>query len=354
MTDKKLFIRNYLGQTPDSLTTNGVYNSPDIICSGDTPIGNPHQITGKDAYENGTPDLNDQVPAEKNYVYVRGLNPTNSKLESTIFLFYCKPSVILWPQNWKNAGIGYKGNQEQNGVHVIASENEITSTKHPYKWELNVESIPYSLIVWPFADAGKNDPLLLPEPKTLAEMSNFLLDNPELAIKSTIEVDSSQPTIHETVPIVGPAEGGILNIGVVCKGIPPGGYLQFSVQGPDPANSINFPKTLIPIVGYTPTIQVKWSAGFDSTMEISYWKEDTTPPDGASLNPIVGFMESSSDENKKLIDRAKTEAPNQLAKSHFYGSPENLNKSTDSLDSVPIQTLYLLGMIAYVLKDMSR
>lgn len=96
-----------------------------------------------------------------------------------------------------------------------------------------------------------------------------------------------EPEWKHTVPIVGPHDGGEIMIGVEFHDMPTDGYVAFSVPGPDPQNSINYPKSPISQPNGSVVESVNWPPDYSSMMTIEWWKGATTPQKGAGIEPIV-------------------------------------------------------------------
>ncbi|MDX2361882.1 MAG: hypothetical protein QNK23_13820 [Crocinitomicaceae bacterium] len=364
MAFEGLFIRDYVGETADGKKGTSFTNSPDIVCSGPTLLPDPNVLTDQTQYDQGLPSARSQTPQQNNYIYARGLNTTATAQTATVFLYYVDTTIVLWPQNWKKDTISYNGH-DTNAIQVSMPANGLAATETPFSWTPPSSGKHFCLVAWSQIGASQGDEPDLYSIGTVSNMGTFILDHPNIGWKNTIEVDAEVPSIQQVATITGPADGGVFNIGIQCEGLPPGGYIQFNVPGPDAANTINFPKTKIPTSGYAPTVQVRWPAAYESAITFTYWKEDTEPADGSNIIPIVGSMGASSDSSEargleqnavnELIKRAKKEGPNNLTDVHHYGTPRELdeiakNGMTGELRSVPIQTIFIVGSVPFNLK----
>jgi hypothetical protein len=106
-------------------------------------------------------------------------------------------------------------------------------------------------------------------------------------------ISGDNPTYTKEQPITGPAEGGILAIGLQCVNMPTDGYISFSVPGPDAANTIVFPKTPILTPNYRPDFEVQWPPDFNSEITYSYYEGATPPPAGAGIEVVVNIITGS-------------------------------------------------------------
>lgn len=344
MSYEGIFIRDYVGETPDSTNGTSWTCSPDIICTGSKVLDDPLSWTNKANYDKGEPNIANQTPLQLNNVYIRGINNSNTARTAVIYLYYVDTSIVLWPQNWKTVDIQYN-NAQQNWVKVsVDTLNQIVGTNPPFLWRPPRQGIHYCLVAWVKNGEDQDTPPELYKIGAVNDMANFILTNRNVGWRNTIEVDGTQPTIQDTAAIIGPPDGGILNIGVQCDKLPTDGTISFTVPGPDPENSINFIDRPIISENYAPTLKVQWPANFNSTLTFTYKKGKTDPPDGANIIPLVGTRGTGSD----FIEHVKTIAPNRLANVHFYGHSKDFHKNVNK--SVPPMKLFIVGSVPFILK----
>lgn len=342
MSYEGIFIRDYVGETPESKGTSWT-NSPDIICTGTTPISDIKSLIDQNNYDQGLPDDNKQTPLQYNNVYVRGKNYKNGAQTSTIYLYYVDTSIVLWPQNWKSLGIMNSG-EERNWITVAAKRlNDLVAGNPPFLWKPPRENIHYCLVAWAKNGADQGTPPDLYSIGSVPDMANFILTHPNVGWKNTIEVDGTQPTIENTCPIIGAQHSGKLNIGVQLDGLPDDGYIEFSVAGPDKENTIDFKKTNIGSCGKLAiTVQVTWPSNFNSSLIFKYWKGATTPPAGSNIIPIIGTWGTGEEH----INMAKSIAPNRLVTSKHFDSPTDLI-NCKNIQAVPPKIMLLAGSVPY-------
>ena len=343
MTYNGIFIRDVVGETPETTGTSWT-NSPDIICAGTDILTNPADLVNRDNYDKGLPSGRSQTPLQLNHVYVRGINKTNGPQTSTVYLYYVDTSIVLWPQNWKYLDISYDNNDNQNWAELNAkAQEDIVGTLTPFYWKPPRTSIHYCLVAWVKDGPDQKTPPDLYSIGTVDDMGKFILSHPNVGWRNTIEVDKGQPAIQNTSPIKGPSQGGGFNLGVQCDNLPTDGFIEYKVTGPTRETSFQFPKTPITDPNYAPTIKVKWPANIDATLEFTYYKGATNPPDGANIIPIVGTWGAGTN----LLSKAKAIAPNRLAKVHDYGTiDEAIDKE---FKSVPPRSMFIVGSIPHKL-----
>ena len=338
-----IFIRDYVGETPDSQGTSWTH-SPDILCTGTQVLEDPSSLTNRTNYNNGKPDIANQTPLQRNNVYIRGINMTKGPQTSTIYFYYVDTSIVLWPQNWKTAKILYNNN-EQNWVTVSAEkENDIVGTNPPFIWTPPRDHIHYCLVAWVKDGSDQHIPPALYKIGAVNDMANFIITHKNVGWRNTIEKDAAQPTIQDVSPIKGPSNGGVLNIGVQCQNLPTDGTISFTVPGPDKSNTINFIDKPILSPNYAPTFQVEWPENFESTLTFTYKQGAIKVPDGANIIPIVGTWGTGLD----YISMVETIAPNRLADVHHLGHPSTFTGEVNMV--VPPTRMVIVGSVPFKLK----
>lgn len=345
MSYQGIFIRDFVGEQPDGQKGTSWTNSPDLFCNGTAPIADMSELTNQTNYQQGLPDVHTQVPLQQNYVYIRGINTVDGNQKSTIYFYYVDTSIVLWPQNWKSANVMI-GNEGRNWVQVTASQlNQIVATPLPFLWTPPRQGIHYCIVGW-----VKNGPDQLTPPDlydigTVNDMANFILTHPNIGWKNTIEVDSKQPTVQNSSPVMGPATAGALNIGIQCQNLPTDGFISFTCQGPDAANTIIVQNLPIKDPNMMVSVKVNWPANYQSTLVFEYFKGAQNPPDGANIIPMVGTMGTGDD----FLNYANNICPSRLVEGTHFESPDHFNSVT--LDQVPVRKLFIVGSVPYKLKS---
>ncbi len=341
------FIRDYVGETIDGSKGTSWTNSPDIICSGPTPLADPKTILNADNYNKGLPIGYKQSPEMNNWVYVRGVNPQTVPQKTTIYMYYADSSVMLWPQNWKYREFMYAGEYQNWASFVAPARTDnlgLQGTIPPFGWTPPTK-YNYCLVAWAKNGPQQNIPPDLQSIGKVSDLGKFIISNPNIGWKNTIAVDATKPTLTGTAPIDGPPEGGILNIGLQCDKIPKGGYIEFFVPGPNEDNTIIFPKTKIEVNNYAPTVQVEYpavSGGYKTQLTWNYYEGTTPASDGANIIPFAGTWGLTTD----FIDIVRKTAPQFLADVHHYGTPVEFARNIGQL-KVPIRTMMIVGSIPF-------
>jgi len=188
----------------------------------------------------------------------------------------------------------YVNGNPQNYMEVSAqTANQIIVGNPPFIWNappLQSGNDHYCMIAF-----AENPPLSHPPTSpaptgfmgTWDDLAQYVISHPNMAWRNTIDVSSNTPTWQQIAPIAGAAAGGTFYIGIQCSNMPTDSYFAFDVPGPDSANTIHVPKTQITNPNTNLTIPVTWPANFSSSISLSYWQGATTPPVGASLQPVI-------------------------------------------------------------------
>ena len=335
MTYSGMFLRSYIGQQPGQ-NQGGWSASPDIIFAGTTPAADPTVYTSSANYNKdyGSTVYLNQV----NYVYIRGFNNTTASETARIWFYYTRSDLALWPSNWFANNIQVAGNMV-NYTTMTASQNEIGVTNPPFLWTpppLNSGNNHYCAIAF-----AENPPLSSPPQSpaptgymgSTSELANFILSNPNMAWRNTVDVSVNTPSWQTTTNITGSTEGGQLQIGIQCTNMPNDSYVAFSVPGPDAQNTINVPKMQISNGNLALSLPVNWPAGFQSSITISYWQGSTNPQVGASIVPTLWIPQTQVSYETQLKTRHR---PVYV---HAFESPRMLYLA-------PVK-MYVIGAVPY-------
>lgn len=303
-----LFLRDYVGQTPQSGNTTGSYTDcPDIWPSGQQYLPDP-QTTLVNGYGNDSPNVIYVSGAGSyNYVYVRGLNATSGQNTSRVWLYYVNgggnSALILWPPSWLNSGIA----AAHTGLPYIdvssSSPNEIDYTSPPFEWNAVPINGHYCMIAW-----VTNQPLSTTDPRTtigsigtMDQLAQFIITHPNMGWKNTADVPTPAGESWQ-IPLTlqGPPVGGHFKAGLQFKNMPTDAYFSFSIVGPTTAGSVNYPKTQISLANETVLVPLDWTgySNYATNIVLRYYAGSTAIPQGANitvtaamnLSGIVGLV----------------------------------------------------------------
>lgn len=343
------FVRDFVGETPSGSTAGKSFtDSPDIISDGPNLLPDPAVLTEQTNYDNGLPNYHNQTPLQNNYVYFRAINKTSGTQNSTLYMYYVDTTIVLWPQNWKKLGITRLNNDDNSAKLSATAENEIVSVNPPFQWSPPRQGVHYCLTCWIQNGFDQSEPDLY-SIGSVPDMAKFIFEHNNVAWRNTCEIDADQPTIQNSTPITGPEEGGPISYGVQCD-VPAGGYIQFTVPGPTPETTIIFPKTQIPMQGYTPMVKVTYPAqpgGYQTTMEFTYYKGDQDLPEGSNIIPLVGTNQNPAKANG-FLQMVSMKAPENLIDAHHYESPSEVFEKR--VTGVNPSKIFLVGSVKYDLK----
>jgi len=238
MTISPIFVRDELGQIPGQ-SPGGFSESPDILFSGKGSVQDPSVFTTPDSYAqagSSTVYIN-----QNNYVYLRGLNTTQTPQTSHMFFYYTPSSLMLWPANWQSSNITVNG-LDQNWSLLTAPPlssgvSGVGVTTAPFKWV--PPPLPddpgnhYCTIAW-----SDNNPTTPTPPdlaafgafQTVDELAAFVISHTQMGWRNTYDVYGSPPTYTYNSPISFQAAGGNIAISVQFFDVPLDG--TFSVVMP--------------------------------------------------------------------------------------------------------------------------
>lgn len=294
-----LFLRDYLGQTPEMSSGLGWSMSPDIIPNGTRPVANPATfITGydKEYWEKVTFN----VP---NYIYIRGKNTFSGKEIARVWFYYTESDLCLWPQNWQENNIQSEG-ENKNYIEVTAEkQGNIVLTSQAFVWTppaFHVGNSPgdhYCLIAI-VENAPLSDPPQSPKPEgymhSFDELVEFVRSRPDVAWRNTLDVRGDIPTWEKRHTVTSASAGGLVQIALDWEKMPTDGKFTLIVQGPDPDNSINWIDTPIfqPSGGVNKWL--KWPKGWKTSAILTYKRGNTDPPKGATMDLAAEYPSKKS------------------------------------------------------------
>ena len=120
------------------------------------------------------------------------------------------------------------------------------------------------------------------------------------ALGDPVEQSVGGPSWSWGVEIVGPDEEAHLTVGVQCRNVPVGSKYQFTIPAGVTKDGRDWPGV---DSGLRPVMQpdeafgffTTWPAGVVTDMTISWWAEGTAPPQGASIEAMLGISEFAAE-----------------------------------------------------------
>jgi DNA-binding beta-propeller fold protein YncE len=297
-TYQGLFIRDYVGQTPDSGNQTGsVTDCPDIWAAGQTPLPDPTTLASTYDTQDSPNQIFTSGAGVNNYIYVRGKNTVNGANTSRVWLYYVNgggdASLILWPPSWLSDGV----QAMKTGLPYIevtsSALGEVDYTNPPFLWKAVPVTGHYCMIAW-----IENPPLSQPavDPRqgigsigTLNDLGAFIANHPQMGWKNTVEQPTSTGETWELVmPFVGPPVGGLFKAGVQFTNMPTDAFFSFSMVGPSNGKqnaSVNVPKTQISQADETYLVPLDWTGAnnYKTQMVFTYYAGATAMPQGAGV-----------------------------------------------------------------------
>jgi len=318
-TNNPYFIRDQLGDTPGNKGP-GWSSCPDIIFSTNGPPnyvpqeGNAPDFITAAGY--GT-DYGSTIQTDGksvNYVYLRALNTNpGAGIPTRLWLMFAQSNLALWPQQWRKDGIQV-GNQQaarnyQDGADILSGgPGPYVVTQQPFLWVAQPPDAGnhYCCISMaePFPNADPDNSLSDPPfapPSTIGnlntfdELAQFILTTSWFGWRNTIDVSTLGQTWTQIIPVTAPPQGGTVNVGIQCVNMPIDGFFSATMTGPNPANSLNLPKTAIKVPNMNVFVPITLPPNFKTNMIINYWQGATAPPYMANIAPLLQLPQSQVD-----------------------------------------------------------
>jgi len=294
-----LFLRDYIGQAPDSPPNGSWCESPDIITHGTSVSGDPVKdflTPGTDNCQLNGPSCNQPVQlGQDNFVYVRGLNTSSSTMTATVTLYYTQSDLIMWPKNWTGDKI-YEAvhsvstmspGVEKNYTVVTAAppsgaNQGWTVTNPPFIWE--APQFPptasggdhYCMIAFTeVGDTGKPfDLTTLPgyAQMSFAQLAALLQSTHNMAWRNTVDQQPSDGDgVHWLTNISAPDDDETLNVTLNFSGLKsyPDRYYQLQIPGPNNKNYVDTGKIPLPQNGNS--WELNWTANFTTYVVLRIW-----------------------------------------------------------------------------------
>jgi hypothetical protein len=107
-------------------------------------------------------------------------------------------------------------------------------------------------------------------------------------IVETAGAQGDAPTWQHSYPLSGPPQSEQVMVAVQCQNMPTDGSIAFAVSGS--GGEADVPRTPIAPPSFVLGVRMTWPADYSGVMTVSYWQGQTTPPPGASVQPVVTQM----------------------------------------------------------------
>jgi hypothetical protein len=284
-TANNLFARQFPGQTVYQTGT-GAQTSPDIIVTGPQAVQDYTTFATQSSYNSTT--LNQNITlGERNFIYLRVINPQNVQQSARAYLYYATPATIS-PPSWSPQGFTVAG-QNQNWVDLQTDlVNQVMVTTVPVVWTAPSAQNQYTLIA--YINWGAN-----PQPPDFSafgysqtpDITQFVSTQPQLVWLSLNSTPPSKaPTMSYEYPLSTSAATQQY-VGIQFENIPANGTVSIFIPGPDAADTIVNTALNIPDPNAAVIWLVSYPANFENSIIVNYFQGGTTPPGGANITPIV-------------------------------------------------------------------
>ncbi len=164
-----------------------IYQSPDIVPYGEMPMPNPTKMLE----ENWFSDIGKNVVADSpNYIYTRGNSlSVEDNQNFQVHLYYCKSSLLMYPDQWKDNVI-HSASDKECVSGIVEGYGALAIPEEPFLWQ--PDSLPknehYCLIGRVVTKEHPN-----PIPQDIANIDDyvrFIATNPAYVSRNVTVVDS--------------------------------------------------------------------------------------------------------------------------------------------------------------------
>jgi hypothetical protein len=258
----------------NNLSGKGGAESPDIIPYGDEPVKEPltffianyKQDVGKALIEN-----------VENYLYLRGKNFSENTVIGKFYLYYAKPSLILYPDQWENNAL--QTSTGQTSVPFTVNPGEIAITVNPFTWTpQNSSCCLIGRIVTPV------HPNPIPQVGDIFDYSSWRQNNRATAFRNITLVSRDSTSWTQDVYYSQGAIGAKVQFIITCTNVPVGAKVALSAgtPGPTPVMDIE-PTTVTNAASFVVGMECYVPADYTSNISFSYWANGNIPPKGFSI-----------------------------------------------------------------------
>ncbi|MCI1785297.1 MAG: hypothetical protein LKI59_04040 [Bacteroidales bacterium] len=275
--------------------------SPDIIPSGIDPIENPNKYF---LVDNWNRDMGrDLIARMQNYIYVRAKNLAGKTQTGRLYLYYCKASLLLYPNFWRNNVIKVADGKDYFEFSV-GKDGKIISfdnTQGTFMWSPEMISNDHYCLIGRVVTP--DHPNTIPNVGDIDNFADFISHHPDYGWRNVTVVDRDSPDVSIPVDYDQGTTGGEMRIILTCENLPVGSAVAFSCPRPGPSPLINLVKTVIDnpdseVLGVVSQIPDNWSG----SITYHYWSNGHKPLKNFSISLDVIYL---VDPGHKLYEYAQ-------------------------------------------------
>jgi hypothetical protein len=278
-----LFMRQSLGQTPMQPGTAG--NSPDIIVYGPSAAQSANGFTTPMSY-NFTTLYQTATSSQRNFIYVRALNPQNGHGSARVYLYYAA-STTLAPTGWSTDSF-YVAGKPQNWVDLSSdTANEVLVSTVPVAWQATQPPAGSQWMIIACVVVGDD-----PQPPDFSEIgygnaatvTKFVATQPQIAwVAVTSNPADPAPSMWFDAPLAPNAAGTQQWVGVQFITMPADGTFSISIPGPDAANTVLGSGLRIPDGNAAIVWPVTYPPNFQTSAIVNYFQGGASPAKGSNI-----------------------------------------------------------------------
>lgn len=203
-------------------------SSPDLICNGTTPMGDPAMLEDEANYGNSF--ANQIYEKQYNYLYVRAKNMHNGPVKGHFELYYSEARLLLYPGEWKKNQLA-TSNGDKEVPFELNAQNEIAATIDPFKWLVETPSTGQHYCIIGCAPTDLHpDPV--PDTYKISDWGAWLAQNGNIAQRNTALITGNIPEFTDTFIYDQGEEASKVDLTFLCYNIPKGSKIMVSSGKP--------------------------------------------------------------------------------------------------------------------------
>ncbi|MCI1780020.1 MAG: hypothetical protein LKI53_08730 [Bacteroidales bacterium] len=284
-----VYLRAGLSDNGDYPRTGSLCHCPDIIPSGIYPVDDPNQYFLIDNWDKDVGK--DLVAKMQNYIYVRATNLAGKTQTGKLYLYYCKASLLLYPNFWQNNIIKVANGKDyfefsvDNDGKVVSSDED----QGTFIWSPEMISNDHYCLIGRVVTPDHPNPI--PDVGDIDDFAKFIANNPNYGQRNVTIVDKDTPDVSIPVEYAQGKLGGEMRIILTCKELPVGSAVAFTCPTPGPKPLINLVKTTIDnpeseILGVVSEIPANW----EGVITYHYWSNGYKPLKGFNITLDVIYL----------------------------------------------------------------
>ncbi len=328
-----VYLRNNLydkGEIP--LRGSSCY-SPDIIPYGLSPVNDPQTFFSNNYNTDVAKDL---VPNAGNYCYIRGKNLSQQTANGSFYLYYAKPSLILYPDQWQDNPLKTSTGKDCFSFEGLGAGNIAVSTD-PFTWEPGITSgSNYCMVGRVVTPGHPND---IPRTREINKYARCVLENPGICRRNIAFERTDTPTWTQIIEYSQGDAPSEVQFAIICNNVPVGCEIAFSSATPGPSPDIYLPTTKVTnSFNFVMGVKCQIPANYVTNITYSYWANGKTPPKGFTIKICALLIVPLDHDNYSLASTLEA-----LGIPETSDNPGHQNHLNDLHESIGPSKVILVG-----------